>query len=744
MAKIKQCVFKSFSALISIVLLITAAPVSYLKVYAATLEGFKENLMAARLKYEFLSTIPADSVGTVVLEGNGLETSLAGNITLYWGDGDGNVLPDFPFICTDSFENLLSGIEIVSGGTIPYAAKTLVAEISLPDDLKFKKQAYIPAHKQNSNPDDIYSLFMISNFPKSSEKSAAESVFIDSAEQLAKIGLSPDYPLDGNYILTEDIDLSFLPEWSPIGYSGGDGEYDAQKVFSGVFDGATHTISGMSVDVAHEFAYGGLFGAVADGAVIRNLVFKNCEVGAFGGAGGFAGIVAGMASDTQISNVCVIDCTVSAGVNGKNLLCTGSIAGKARNLTITNCYSNADLKVVQTASGTGEKLCLGGMAGYLPQDFAGFINCLFNGSINSDEKGGRLYAGGMLGMCGGEAYIQNCYFNRDKVNTTQPENNGTALTYLQILQSTVNQLGFDEKYWYNSAQGAALKITAYIPKGYIGIYSAQDLARIGESQNYPLDGNYALACDISLSEYLNWTPIGDIAFTDNSGAFSGVLNGNGHTIRNMNINLNEPAQNPKQRIMLGLFAATYGAQISNIVFDNVKIEAHSPANQLYAGVIAGVAEAKGEQQTLLNNVKILNSTLEINSAYKDTACIGSFFGAVNRIYNGDFAAGAVILNCRSNAVLINGCGGAEACIGGFIGRAYETSTFKPYLTVSESVFAGSARSVAGACVGSVVGRAVMGDTNTYYVITNVYSPGGFMCSPYMDSYMPVEATNTLP
>jgi hypothetical protein len=31
---------------------------------------------------------------------------------------------------------------------------------------------------------------------------------ISSAEQLASIGTNPEYPLDGNYFMTEDINLS--------------------------------------------------------------------------------------------------------------------------------------------------------------------------------------------------------------------------------------------------------------------------------------------------------------------------------------------------------------------------------------------------------------------------------------------------------------------------------------------------------------------------------------------------------
>ena len=58
---------------------------------------------------------------------------------------------------------------------------------------------------------------------------------IGTAEELEKIGNDSSYPLNGNYILTADIDLEGSVEnlWHPIGK------------FTGTFDGNGHTISGL-------------------------------------------------------------------------------------------------------------------------------------------------------------------------------------------------------------------------------------------------------------------------------------------------------------------------------------------------------------------------------------------------------------------------------------------------------------------------------------------------------------------
>ena len=81
--------------------------------------------------------------------------------------------------------------------------------------------------------------------------------YIYNADQLAKIGNDPTYPLDGSYILMNDIDLSGIANWDPIG--------DADDPFCGKFLGAGFTISGMNIAElpmasSNGCAYAGLFG----------------------------------------------------------------------------------------------------------------------------------------------------------------------------------------------------------------------------------------------------------------------------------------------------------------------------------------------------------------------------------------------------------------------------------------------------------------------------------------------------
>lgn len=48
---------------------------------------------------------------------------------------------------------------------------------------------------------------------------ASGQIGISNADELKKIGKDKDYPMDGDYVLTDDIDLSGS-DWTPIGGSG--------------------------------------------------------------------------------------------------------------------------------------------------------------------------------------------------------------------------------------------------------------------------------------------------------------------------------------------------------------------------------------------------------------------------------------------------------------------------------------------------------------------------------------------
>ena len=180
-----------------------------------------------------------------------------------------------------------------------------------------------------------------------------------------------------------------------------------------------------------------------------------------------------------------------------------------------------------------------------------------------------------------------------------------------------------------------------VAQGYTLIKTAADLDNIRNN----LSGKYILMNDIDLSSYSNWVPIG------NGSSFTGELNGNGYVIRNMTIN-NTTEQ------LVGLFASTDGATISNLGIENsyISSEYHDP-NETCIGVLVSIAMSS-----------------QISNCYTT----GSIRSIVNGTLDNDIAGGLIGLTVMSNVqnsysdVDISGTPICNA--GGLIGFGYALDT----------------------------------------------------------------------
>lgn len=160
------------------------------------------------------------------------------------------------------------------------------------------------------------------------------------------------------------------------------------------------------------------------------------------------------------------------------------------------------------------------------------------------------------------------------------------------------------------------------------IKSAEDLAKIGVADengaiNRKLTDCYTLLSDIDLSTFNNgvWTPLG--SETDQ---FTGIFNGKGHTISNMNVNASDVTS-------AGLFASigknatatdnVYSLNISNAVVNGA---------YKYAGALAGIID--GKAKNIIVSSSAISSTLDqgsfTNQSYVGQLC-GQLTGQVERI-----------------------------------------------------------------------------------------------------------------
>ena len=223
----------------------------------------------------------------------------------------------------------------------------------------------------------------------------SSSYTITTAEQLAGLAelVNEGKSFSGKTItLGADIDLAGK-EWTPIGqYLGA----NSTSYFSGTFDGAGNTISGLKITQAvttgfasvYEHCAYGLFGAAGAGAVFEDLTIvepyidldnaKN--VGALLGGVAYAGHNAPVTiMDIDVVNA---DLTANARVGG----IAGWVIDSTRGVDISNCSVTGELTAeynmtVNDGKGDdGDKV--GGIVGQVTSG-SDIYNCTFSGDISA-------------------------------------------------------------------------------------------------------------------------------------------------------------------------------------------------------------------------------------------------------------------------------------------------------------------------------------------------------------------------
>ena len=119
-----------------------------------------------------------------------------------------------------------------------------------------------------------------------------------------------------------------------------------------------------------------------------------------------------------------------------------------------------------------------------------------------------------------------------------------------------------------------------IAQGYTVIKTAQDLDNIRND----LDGKYILMNDIDLSSYSNWDPIGEVDLNTGVGiGFTGILDGNGHVIKNLTINRTSEDVAGLFLLVGDTLGTTTIGEVKNLGLENVDITGINAV-----GAIAGV------------------------------------------------------------------------------------------------------------------------------------------------------------
>ena len=380
-------------------------------------------------------------------------------------------------------------------------------------------------------------------------------VYIYTAADLAQLAtdVNGGNNMSGKTVLLmNDIDLSGYPNWTPIGTFTPNSP-QANYPFSGVFDGQGYSITGLKMSGNEDSK--GLFGYTYSGA-IRNVVIRNPEIEGKDQVGALVGYQA-------YSNQGIKNCAVIGGkIQGRSHV--GGLVGYMEESPIQNCYSTCEVVAMDFYAG--------GIVGD-HRVVASIRNCYATGNISG------TYSGGIVGVA---QDVERCVALGQTVTGKSSNRvtdsvrisdvyawggmrvNGNTVTYGAAnnengadlvcnggaLSKQFSEIFANDDAWTYTENGLPiLKVvkgeqSSELPSWMLSdastiyITTAQQLKQLADEVNAgdSKSGKTVLLMnDIDLSVYPNWSPIGtlNLNWSDVSRPFSGVFDGQNHTISNL-------------------------------------------------------------------------------------------------------------------------------------------------------------------------------------------------------------------
>ena len=579
--------------------------------------------------------------------------------------------------------------------------------------------------------------------------------------------------LNGNYALGNDIDASSIGLFSAEG---------GTSPFTGTFDGLGHTISNLSLNTnlpyvglfainAGEIANLNLNGVSATGTMSANAIGSlvginegtisnvsaadvnisvNVASGAYNSSSAWlsnrtdvGGLTGASTNSGSIDHVSVSGSVSLAGTNTV-ISDVGGLIG-ASSGSLSSAYSNVAISVSAQQSGG-----VGGLDGYNGGTItnAYTTGTVTNTSTSTTSSGGlvgnewgaqgsvsNVYAtgavsgpsgmgvGALFGDLQADRTYTNAYYNT--ALGINPVGSGSAQgitgTTISALASAL-PTGFSSSIWGDqNGETPYLLGIAGNQLGYFGasgtfsattpVWRVQSTFGL-QTINDDLAANYAMVSDIDAGAVSNFAPIGEAA------GYSGVFDGQGHTISNLTINDSSNA-------LVGLFGSIgSGAIVENINLLNANVtQSVAPSDyNSYVGILAGqnngyisrvqtsghVTRSNVETQANLfglggligiNNTSgtIANSSSSASVISYGSISAGGLVGLNYGAIDSSFASGNVNTPDISNA-------------GGLVGESF------PNTTISDAYATGDVTGASVSSLGGLIG-------NSKGTVTNAYATG---------------------
>lgn len=433
------------------------------------------------------------------------------------------------------------------------------------------------------------------------------AIDIDSIDELQQIGNHPGYPLSGTYTLTQDLLAAETSGWNngagfaPIGH------------FSGVFDGQGHVIKGLVIN-RQDVDNVGLFSFVI--GEIKNLELTGGSIVGKDFVGALVGVNYG------IITACRVTCSVSGSSH------VGGMVGGCNGGTVTACCASG--------STSGSLLNIGGLFGVCGDPRISL--CYTEGEVS-----GRVQVGGLAGSVNRGTLISDCYaraevsgsdlvggfigFNDGEVTACYAAgtvfgsffglaggNTGTFTSSYWDMESTGQSEGNGGEGRSTAEMAVPHAANTFVNWDFAAIWSEDTR---GYNGGYPYlrgslppctnpygGGNGSEAHPYLIVSPADWVTLSNASCDwnnhfvlledlDFSGAsllplgteeipFTGVFNGNGHVMRNAQINFDDSP-------FVGLFGKVDGGEIRNLGLENIAV-----TGPVYIGGLAGFNSGKIE------------------------------------------------------------------------------------------------------------------------------------------------------
>jgi len=248
--------------------------------------------------------------------------------------------------------------------------------------------------------------------------------YIYTAEELAALSLDDTCKL---YVLGADINIP--PDWVFIGQEA------PAAAFKGSLDGRGHSISGLNIKVTDGGAYG-LFGKL-EGASISNIILVDAgmRIGDIHGYKLAAGLLAGEAISSTVSNITIMGGDIFIAGEGLANAAIGGLIGNGEDLKLDGICVTVEIGMHNSLRQHDTPKAVGGMAGSLNNSVlegscANVQICISaeavggivgfatdtnfrSTSTNSGAVKGKSATGGFSGRVEGTGTIIDCHSHAD-------------------------------------------------------------------------------------------------------------------------------------------------------------------------------------------------------------------------------------------------------------------------------------------------------------------------------------------